>query len=190
MATFTFHFSFISIIVFKTSGVFREKGKETGLNACCQMANIQPTRSRGEGTEEVKTIMSYRSLLDIKPYSSLKPRFGLQGKNLPGHHGPVCFAVPACVCVQSPRHYAYRQSSLGILTPVAHSLRGGSVVIQGLQFLSCFCKMSTAPNQAKCTLLLLHGPGNYQIQMLLTGACPVQLAVGSYPLSFPVYRNW
>lgn len=50
--------------------------------------------------------------------------------------------------------------------------------------------MSTAPNQAKCTLLLLHGPGNYQIQMLLTGACPVQLAVGSYPLSFPVYRNW
>lgn len=75
MATFTFHFSFISIIVFKTSGVFREKGKETGLNACCQMANIQPTRSRGEGTEEVKTIMSYRSLLDIKPYSSLKPRY-------------------------------------------------------------------------------------------------------------------
>lgn len=80
---------------------------------------------------------------------------------------------------------------LGILAPVAHSLGEGSVVMQGLRFLSCFCLMSTAPSPAKCTLLLLHGPpGNDQIQMLLTGACPVQLAVGSYPLSFPAYRNW
>uniref|UniRef100_A0A453LY55 Uncharacterized protein n=1 Tax=Aegilops tauschii subsp. strangulata TaxID=200361 RepID=A0A453LY55_AEGTS len=49
---------------------------------------------------------------DIKPYSSLKPR----GRtNSPGRHGAVRFAVPArkrcCVCAQSLRRYAYRQSS-------------------------------------------------------------------------------
>ncbi|XP_044390757.1 uncharacterized protein [Triticum aestivum] len=67
---------------------------------------------------------------DIKPYSSLKPR---GRKNLPGRHGAVRFAVPArercCVCAQSLRRYAYRQSSLGILAPVAHILGEGSVVM-------------------------------------------------------------
>lgn len=62
-------------------------------------------------------------------------------------------ASAACAYSHSGlRRYAYRQSSLGILAPVAHSLREGSVVIQGLQFLSCFCLMSTAPTKpiARC----------------------------------------
>lgn len=107
-------FSFISVIVFETSGVFREKGKEMGLNACCQMPNIQPTRSMGkEQKKSIKTIIwLYRSLLDTLLFFKAKIWSAGEERTFAGH-GAVCFAVPACkrcVCVQSLRRYAYRQS--------------------------------------------------------------------------------
>lgn len=117
-------FSFISVIVFETSGVFREKGKEMGLNACCQMPNIQPTRSMGkEQKKSIKTIIwLYRSLLDTLLF--FKAKIWSAGEER------TCRAteLSASPCPPASAACAYSHSGVmlidkvfGILAPVAHS---------------------------------------------------------------------
>lgn len=164
------------------------------------MANIQPTRSSGGGTEGVKTVMSYRSLLDIKTLLFFKAKIWSAGeeRSCRGRHGAVRFAVPACervrtvtpaLCLSAklPR----RASSLLWLT----FWEGSSVVIQefavSLLLLPGVHGTQPSPSQVQAAVVTWSSwqlPDSDAAHRGLPGA--TGRGIVSYPLSFPVYRNW
>ena len=116
MASFTFNFCFIGIIVSETSGLIKRREKKRFQVLVVKWPTSNQPDPVGEEQKGSKQLCPTEAYWISKPCSSLKPRFGLQAKNEVAGAATELSASPcppASVCAQSLRRYAYRQSSLG-----------------------------------------------------------------------------